>query len=116
MAIGHPLITSPLYNDDNIITFRNNRIRALHIGVDGQPSERLTWRALATFTRNWGTYAKPFDDIISQNHFMAESTYIPKFMNGCTATIALALDTGKLIGNSFGAQLTIRKTIDIDKK
>ena len=71
MAIGHPLITSPLYNDDNIITFRNNRIRALHIGVDGQPSERLTWRALATFTRNWGTYAKPFDDVISQNHFFS---------------------------------------------
>jgi hypothetical protein len=47
---------------------------------------------------------------------MAEATYIPKFMNGCTATIALALDTGKLIGNSFGAQLTIRKTIDLDKK
>ena len=116
MAIGHPLITSPLYNDDNIITFRNNRIRALHIGVDGQPSERLTWRALATFTRNWGTYAKPFDDVISQNHFMAEATYIPKFMNGCTATLALAMDTGKLIGNSFGAQLTIRKTIDLDKK
>ena len=101
---------------DNIITFRNNRIRALHIGVDGQPSERLTWRALATFTRNWGTYAKPFDDIISQNHFMAEATYIPKNMNGCTATLALAMDTGKLIGNSFGAQLTIRKTIDLDKK
>ncbi len=114
-AIGNPLITSPLYNDafgrSHYLKFNNNRVKAWHIGLAGDPSPEWHWRALASFTRNWGLYERPLDDILRQNYAVAEATYHPRWAKGWDASLALGLDHGTLIGNSFGAQLTIRKSL-----
>lgn len=115
MGIGHPLLTSPIYNADHSMQFFNNRIRALHLGIDGNPISELSWRLLATWTRNWGNYFYPLDDVKHQQYFMAEATYKPKKPQGWQATLAFGYDHGDLdfIGNSIGVQLTIRKTFKL---
>lgn len=118
MAIGTPLLTSPIYNSNHNLYFYNNRVRALHIGVDGNPCNSLSWRLLATWTRNWGTYIYPLDDIRHQQHYLAEATYSPSSLNGWQATLGIGYDHGHsdIIGNSFGSQLTIRKTFNFARK
>ncbi|MBP5772188.1 MAG: hypothetical protein J6W75_12725 [Bacteroidaceae bacterium] len=119
MSIGNPLITSPLYNDafgkNHRLFFYNNRVRAWHVGLSGDPSAEWHWRALLSFTRGWGTYSLPFVDDKKQTYALAEATYRPRWAQGWQGTLALGLDHGDLIGNSFGGQLTISKTLKLKR-
>ena len=112
-GIGHPLLTSPLYNDalghSHMLFFYNSRVKAWHIGLSGDPSKEWHWRLLSTFTRNWGTYYIPLDDILHQQYLLGEVTYTPRWAKGWQGTLGIGLDHGDLIGNSVGAQLTVRK-------
>lgn len=110
IGMGNPLFRSPIYNKRHAIIFENNRLQAWHIGVDGNPSDEWSWRLLASFTRNWGTYTYPYPDIKSQIHYLAEATFSPKRLSGWQGTIAIGYDRGKEFGNSTGIQMTIRKT------
>ena len=115
MGMGNPLLTAPIYNQPHILQFRNNRLRALHIGVDGNPTPDISWRLLATITRNWGTYRQPYDDVLRQQYYLAEATWAPSFLRGWRATLAIGLDHGAVLGDSFGAQLTLRRTVTLGK-
>lgn len=112
-SIGNPLITSPIYNADKQLTFHNNRIQAWHFGLDGDPAPQLHWRALATFTRNWGTYAEPYPEIENEQHYLIEARYSPSQMRGVSSTLSLGLSHGAIIGNTFGVQLSIRKSLNL---
>ena len=116
MGVGNPLITSPVYNSNHQLRFRNNRVKAWHLGVQGNPSEQLSWRALATLTQNWGTYVEPLDDIVNTQHYLLEAAYVPAFMPKLKVTLAASLDHGKILGNSFGAQCTFRYTIRLPRR
>lgn len=115
LTLGNPLLTSPLYNaalgNPNQLRFYNNRVRALHFGLAGAPSAEWHWRALLSLTRNWGTYSQPFVDIKKQAYALAEVTYRPRWAQGWTGTLGVALDHGDLIGNSVGGQLTISRAL-----
>ena len=115
-AIGNPLLTSPLYNKalghEGTLEFFNNRVRALHIGISGDPAPEWHWRLMATFSRNWGRYSTPLPDpAMRQRYFLAEATYRPRWATHWGATLGMGLDNGHLIGNSFGAQLTLRYSL-----
>ena len=176
LPIGNPFITSPLYNDalghSHVLHIYNNRVKAWHIALSGDPSPQWHWRAKASFTRNWGSYASPLPDILRQRYAMAELTFRPRpaakgkpsspnqpfsptfkdqpssperpstptfkdqpssperpssldypstptfkgkrhWASDLQISLALGLDHGDLIGNSFGAQLTISKALSL---
>ena len=115
MAIGNPLITSPIYNENGRINFHNNRVKAWHFGLSGDPTSKLHWRLLLTFSQNWGRYATPFKDVLKQQYYMAEIGYKPYKLKGWSGILSLSLDHGDLIGNSFGTQLTIHKSFSLIK-
>ena len=110
MAIGNPLLTSPIYNYNHKLMFQNNRVQAWHIGLQGSPCENLHWRFLATATRNWGTYVQPFDDVVNTQHYLVEASYLPSFLSNWKMTIGLGVDRGKTLGNSVGLQCTLRRS------
>ena len=120
-TLGNPLITSPLYNGalgidrDHYLRFYNNRIKAWHVGLSGDPSSEWHWRLLASFTRNWGTYAMPLPERRREIYTFLEATYRPHWATGWEGALGLGLDHGSLIGNSFGGQLTIRKHFTLKK-
>ena len=110
-TLGHPFLTSPAYTVDSSgkVFFYNNRVKAWHFAFDGQPTEEWYYKVKLSFTRNWGTYDYPYSDVLKQQYYLAEVRYTPRWASGCAASLALAYDHGDVLGESFGAMLTLSK-------
>lgn len=115
-SMGNPLLTSPIYNTDGTLPFKNNRIKAWHLGLAGDPAPWLHWRFLASITKNWGTYDYPFDDPENQNYYLLEASVKPQALKGWQARVGLGFDRGNVTGDNFGAQFTISHTFSFKKK
>ena len=59
MTFGNPLITSPIYNEDGFTEFRDNRVKAWHLGVNGELTDRLSYLVKGSYREGWGTYDQP---------------------------------------------------------
>lgn len=120
-VMGNPLYRSPLYNDQGLIYVLNNRFVAWHLGLDGRPLPSLYYRVLATWQRGYGTYEAPFPDPQENVSLMAETTYCfpaSSVLKGWSVKGAFGLDSGKLLGNNTGFQLTVARKgwMDLKKK
>ncbi|MBD5194721.1 MAG: capsule assembly Wzi family protein [Bacteroides sp.] len=109
-AIGNPLMISPIYNENHFMHFYHNRIVSHHFAFKGHPSPQTDYRVLLTYLRSWGTYLNPLPSPKTNFSWLAEVNYHPKSLEGWNASISLAMDHGSLLGNSFGAMLSISKT------
>lgn len=109
MGLGNPLVLSPVYNADHHIYFYNNRIKAHHFGLSGSPLAGLRWRLLISYTRSWGTYAEPSPEILRACSGLLEVSYAPRRLAGWGARLSLAADHGSLIGDNYGAMISIVK-------
>lgn len=110
MGIGNPLIISPIYNKDGLITFKSNRVSAHHIGITGKPNNEWEYRLLLTYSRHWGTYFDPLDEVKKNINSLLEVTYSPRQLKGWNFSIAAALDGGNMIGRNQGGMISICKT------
>ena len=115
-ALGHPLLLSPIYSTDESISFRSNRMKAYHLGVCGSFSREWNYTLKGSWTRNWGTYNNPTDDILHQFCGMGSVTYRADWAKGWQATLEVGLDIGKYPDNAVGVMLTIKKKGVIWKK
>lgn len=113
MSLGTPLLLSPIYNADHEMRFKSNRMQAWHVGLDGSIGREIDWRAMATWTSDWGTYDHPLDDVIHQQHYLLEATYRPQHLSGWRFSLAGGYSHGKLLGNTVGATLTVRKSLKL---
>lgn len=109
MGMGNPLLPGPLYNKDHSISFRSNRMRSQHFGIEGDPTQEFNYRILLSFSRHWGTYYNPLDKQRKQFYSLYEVTYSPSKLKGWSTTVALGLDRGNYLGNNTGGMLTVRK-------
>lgn len=110
-GIGSPLLPGPAYNEDHSITFRSNRMKAHHIGLQGSPVPGWSWRLLSSFARHWGTYTSPFGEVRHQFSGMAEVRFSPLRLRHWSFKAAFAIDRGDYIGNSAGGMLTVEYRI-----
>jgi len=108
MVIGNPLYRSPIYNKDGSMNVENNRFKAFHVGVAGDPTRRLHYRVMFTWQDGLGTYSNPFTHRQENLSVMGEASY--RFGKGWAAKCAFGLDRGDLLGNNTGGQLTISKS------
>ena len=106
-VMGNPLYRSPIYNTDGCIEVENNRFMALHIGFDGQPTERLSYRVMASWQDGLGSYDIPFLEKRHNTSFMVESGYA--FNHGWHLRAAYGMDFGSILGHNYGAQVTFSK-------
>lgn len=105
-TIGTPFITSPLYNENGALSTTNNRVRLHHFGIEGN-IEGFEYRALASFSRNYGTYGSPVN--IPNNSFLLEvNKHIP-LLTGFDVSCSVGGDFGEFYGNSMGVLFSIRK-------
>ncbi|MDE5886381.1 MAG: capsule assembly Wzi family protein [Muribaculaceae bacterium] len=107
MGFGNPLMLSPIYNANHKIEFYDTRIYSHHFGLEGYPMQDLKYRILLSFSRNWGTYACPYEEIKNNFDGLCEVTWKPSTLKGWYGILGIAGDSGDLIGKSFGASLTI---------
>ena len=105
--LGTPLCTSPVYNKDNSRDCPNNRVEAFHFGIEGSPLDWLGYRLLYTRSNNWGTYSKPFKDVLVNRSGLAELTIQPTKLKHWSFVASFAFDTGTLYGDNFGGMLSV---------
>lgn len=106
-VMGNPLYRSPAYNGDHSLSVEDNRFVAWHMGVEGTPLPRLDYRVLVSWQRGYGTYDKPYTYPHHNTSLLVEAGY--KFKRGWGVHGAFGLDSGSLLGNNHGFQLTISK-------
>ena len=110
-SIGSPLLTSPEYNKNGNIGFKNNRIRAFHLGLQGYLSKQVSYRILATSSEGWGTMSKPF--LSKENNFScaAKISYCHPHLNDWLFSGEIATDFGSTIyGDNTGISISIAKS------
>lgn len=107
-TIGLPLIT-PVAADENgiVLGVNNNRLTAHHVGIGGKIARVLPYRLMATYSRNFGTYSRPFDKRLNQLSLALETT-LPRLGKRVPVSLTLGLygDIGQLYSDNFG--LTLR--------
>ena len=109
-VIGNPLYLSPIYNTNGKIDVQNNRVKAFHLGIDGNPTENTWYRLLATWQEGLGTYDAPYLKKKHNVSTMLEIGYnLPR--GGWQLKGAFGADCGSLLGHNYGGQLTLSKTI-----
>ncbi len=113
-TIGTPFITSPILNDPPNHRFTNNRVLAHHIGITGFFSEKLQYRSLFSYSRNYGRHSIPFDTPRDQYSIMLELQY-PLPWYGIQANIAIAADIGNMYGDNYGVMLSFRRQIFLNR-
>ena len=110
-VIGNPLIPSPLYNGylgvRSTLNVCFNRVNAHHVGLKGNPTEWLSWRALYSYEKNWGSYDRPVMDPLNAHFLLIEATYKPTWLKGLSITAAYGHNGGNLLGKSNGTMLTL---------
>jgi len=96
MTPGIALITSPVYNKTGYLSFRDNRVKAWHVGVDGELTDRLSYIVKGSYREGWGTYARPlanrhysFDAMIQGNYALGPWNF----------SAAYAFDKGNVYGD-----------------
>ena len=75
MTPGIALITSPIYNEDGYTQYRDNRVKAWHVAVEGELTDRLSYLVKGSYREGWGTYRVPltgkhhsFDAMLQGNY------------------------------------------------
>lgn len=108
-TIGNPLYRSPIYNTDGVIDFKNNRFMAFHIGVSGQPSQRLAYRIMATYQEGFGTYEQPFNKRHHNVSALAEVAYSFPYNWQVKGAYGMDMGSRSMLGHNYGFQLTVSK-------
>lgn len=107
LTIGTPLAISPIYNRSHELLLYDTRFIAHHFGIEGNPFAGLSWRALLTFSSNWGTYIRPLPKKMSNHSGLFEITYHPLWLKKWYTKAAVAWDSGALLGNNIGGMVSI---------
>lgn len=108
-VIGNPMLLSPIYNDPHVILLYNNRVRANHFAMTGNPTDEISWRLLLTQHHTLGSYDLYIND--ARSFFcLAEVNYSPRRLAGWQFSLGYGCNTGDLLGDSHGFEAHIRKS------
>ena len=96
MTPGIALITSPIYNKDGYTGFRDNRVKAWHMGVKGELTPKLSYLVKGSYREGWGTYHVFLANKHHSFDAMVQGTYTTgpwQFSGSC------AFDKGNIYGD-----------------
>ncbi len=108
-GIGSPLLTSPQYNTNGDVDFKNTRVRAWHLAFEGDLSPMVSYRLKYTLMNSWGTPYAPFRNNQRSNSGQVEVKYRHPSLQGWEFTGAVAADAGSLYGDNVGFSLSVCK-------
>ena len=94
-----------------VLGVTNNRVSAFHLGVKGTLSTEFSWNGKLTYSRNFGTYAQPYNAVRQQIVSLAELSWKSKNYPLLLSAL-MAVDLGQMtihqMGIGFQAQWTLR--------
>ena len=104
MTFGVPLITSPIYNKDGYTSYRDNRIKAWHAGINGELTDRLSYLVKGSYREGWGTYNDP----LPVRHHSFDALIQAMYAQGpWHFSAAYAFDKGNIYGDCSTFDLKI---------
>ncbi len=96
MTPGNALIASPIYNKDGYLLYRDNRVKAWHLGVNGEITDHLSYLVKGSYREGWGTYYVPF----SPKHHSFDAVFQGIYQSGpWQFSAAYAFDKGNIYGD-----------------
>lgn len=104
MTPGIALITLPRYNKDGYMCYRNNRVKAWHVGINGEITPQLSYLVKGSYREGWGTYDNPIYPKTHTFDAMVQGTYV---INAWTFSAAYAFDNGNVYGNNSTINIKI---------
>ena len=107
MSIGTPAMKSPIYNTDGYMSFTDTRLRSGHIGIEGTPIDRLSYRLMLSYTKSWGTPFRPHSVPKENTSALLECIYDWKNVPGLKVSGQFGIDRGTLFGNNTGVLLSV---------
>ena len=106
--IGTPLITSPII--DHLSSGQiliNNKVVAHHLGMKGWIEEQLQYKAMFTYSMNYGRNGRSFIPVKQEYSFLSEFHYqLPK-QPSLRVNLRLAADFGNMYGKNVGMLLGV---------
>ena len=104
MTPGIGLITSPIYNKNGFNEFSNNRVKAWHLGINGEITDHISYLVKGSYQEGWGTYSAPAPQKLHSFDAMFQGIYTTgpwKF------SAAYAFDKGNVYGdcNTFNFKI-----------
>ncbi|TLX73943.1 hypothetical protein E9993_14135 [Labilibacter sediminis] len=111
---------APDWNPNNRVVLMNTRVRAFHIGLEGEFLSGLTYRFKSTFTRNFGSYSEeyvkryswtPVEDYYyqdgkNQTYSQLKINFQPKKWKNLKVQSSVSFDAGEMY-HSFGWMIGI---------
>lgn len=111
MAIGSPMVMSPIYNADGYPEFVYNRMRGFHAAIRGSIADSLVYKLMAGWQKGYAMGRTPLPHAKGDFSTMVEIGWkADKLLNGLSVKGRLAMDRGELRGDNFGAALTLTYT------
>ena len=107
MSVGSPFVKSPLYNTDGYMRYTDNLVRGFHLAINGNIIPTLSYRAMLSFRKTWGTPFLPRVEPLTDTSAFLEAIYRPTAAPGLSLTTQLGLDRGNLYGNNFGVLFSL---------
>lgn len=114
MGIGTPFLPGPIYNLDGYMAYIDNRVRGIHIGVSGTVGSDVDWRVLASYREGYGDSRVPRIYPVHDTSFMIEGLWRMPLVKGLSLGAQIAIDRGDMIGNNFGALLSVRYDCNVN--
>lgn len=96
MTPGNALILSPIYNKDGYLQYRDNRVKAWHLGVNGEITDRISYLVKGSYREGWGTYGNPLPVKHHSFDAMLQGTY---HVGPWQLSAAYAFDKGNIYGD-----------------
>lgn len=108
MGIGTPFLVAPIYNRDGMLSYLYNRARGFHIAIEGDPTERISYRLMVGYQTAGGSGWVPAFRKAHSVSAMLEGRIRPMVkLPGLEVGLRMAFDKGSLRGDNFGAQLQV---------
>ncbi|HWR99626.1 MAG TPA: capsule assembly Wzi family protein [Prolixibacteraceae bacterium] len=99
--MGTPLFVPALKTSEVSAGFESTRMWMHHLGIKGALLEDLSWKAMCTYSRNYGSYGNVYSEPLSQLSVMGQFVY--RFQSlPLELSAALANDSGDRFENRTG--------------
>ncbi len=114
-TIGTPFLSQASEVRPELVSesISNNRVSLVHLAASGTVNQRIDWLLKLSFSNNFGTYTYPYPAGTNQFSGLVQVTTpvtLPA-LGPCQLNASLALDQGKLLYNSTGIYVGLRKTV-----
>lgn len=106
MGMGNAMVMSPVYNQDGYMAFIGNRMRGVHIGLNGNIGD-FEWKLMSGWRKAYGNGFLALLPPKKSWSFYAKCSWNPNRIRNWVMSLGIGMDRGNLPCNSFGAEASI---------